>query len=199
MTNFFDNLKKSLAKFTSDVRKEKDMVFVMVEKKDLIKCLTTLKDELKFRVITDVFACDFLNRVKRFEVIYNLLNLEENQRICVKINLAEGEHAPSSCEIFQGAGWYEREIFDMYGIIFENHPDLRRILTDYGFQGHPLRKDFPLSGYHQVRYDEEQKKVVYEPVNLTQEFRNFDFESPWEGIAAELPGDEKAKFDPEKF
>ena len=129
-------------------------------------------------------------------MVYNLLSLRQNQRLRVKIATDEDTAVNSVVEIFSSANWFEREIWDMYGVFFANHPDLRRILTDYGFEGHPLRKDFPLTGYVEVRYDEEQKRVVYEPVSLVQEFRSFDFMSPWEGMLQGLPGDEKAGEEP---
>ncbi len=146
---------------------------------------------LRFTTLVDVTAVDWPDRERRFEVVYHLLSMPNNARIRVKAELLEGEIMPSVIGVFPVADWYEREVFDMYGIIFSGHPDLRRILTDYGFRGHPLRKDFPTTGYVEVRYDEEQKRVVYEPVKLTQEYRQFDFMSPWEGAEYILPGDEK--------
>ena len=138
--------------------------------------------ELSFKTLIDLFGADMLQiRSPRFEVIYNLLSYKLNNRITVKVAIDDGVEVPTVSKIFSSAGWFEREAFDMYGIIFTNHPDLRRILTDYDFEGHPLRKDFPLTGYKEVRYDENLKKVIYEDVKLTQEFRNFDFEMPWEG------------------
>jgi NADH-quinone oxidoreductase subunit C len=150
-------------------------------------------NDCAFTMLTDLCGADFPEREQRFEVIYNLLSLRKNSRIIVKVLLAEDETIPSIADLFNVSVWYEREVWDMYGIIFDGSPDLRRILTDYGFEGHPLRKDFPLSGYKEVRYDAEQQKVIYEPVTLPQEFRNFDFLSPWEGTEYVLPGDEKAK------
>ena len=163
--------------------------------KDLIALLKVLKSDrtCQYKMMMDITAVDYPARAKRFEVVYNLLSLSLNQRIRVKVNVEEGELVPTSVDLFPAANWFERETWDMYGIYFENHPDLRRILTDYGFEGHPLRKDFPLTGYEEVRYDEEQKRVVYEPVELVQDFRMFDFVSPWEGMNDILPGDEKAK------
>ncbi len=161
-----------------------DNLIIYIAPEKIIEFLTFLRDDknLSFKVLIDVFGADLLEvRAPRFEVIYNLLSLKLNNRITVKVALNENEEVPTVSGIFSTANWFEREAFDMYGIKFTNHPDLRRILTDYGFEGHPLRKDFPLTGYKEVRYDEEQKKVVYEPVKLTQEFRNFDFEMPWEG------------------
>jgi NADH-quinone oxidoreductase subunit C len=144
-----------------------------------------------FKLLVDVAGVDYPDRPERFEVVYNLLSLKHNRRIRLKVAVAEDDTVPSITGVFSNAGWYEREAWDLYGIFFTDHPDLRRILTDYGFEGHPFRKDFPLTGYVELRYDEEQKRVVYSPVQLTQEFRNFDFRSPWEGIL-HLPGDEKA-------
>jgi NADH-quinone oxidoreductase subunit C len=146
-----------------------------------------------FHVLVDVCGVDFPERHPRFDVVYNLLSLKHNLRIRVKVAVNEDTQVPTVAGIFPAAGWYEREVWDLYGIFFSDHPDLRRILTDYGFDGHPLRKDFPLTGHVEVRYDDEQRRVVYEPVKLTQEFRNFDFLSPWEGMTPELPGDEKAE------
>jgi NADH-quinone oxidoreductase subunit C len=143
----------------------------------------------------DVCGVDYPDRDERFEVVYNLLSLKLNQRVRVKVTTDEDSPVPSVTGVFRSAGWYERETWDLYGIFFSDHPDLRRLLTDYGFEGHPLRKDFPLTGYVEVRYDDEQKRVVYEPVRLTQEFRTFDFLSPWEGMTRVLPGDEKATTD----
>lgn len=163
--------------------------------KDLVTFVQFLKKdkELRFTILTDLFATDFLNREKRFEIVYSLLSLELNQRILIKIELIEGELIDSLTSVYSAACWYEREVFDMFGIEFKNSPDLRRILTDYGFKGHPLRKDFPLTGHVQVIYDEKLEKVIYEPVLLEQEFRNFDFVSPWQGPGEYiLPGDEKA-------
>ncbi len=146
-----------------------------------------------FKVLIDVCGADFPEREQRFEVVYHLLSMDNNQRIRVKIITDEDTLVPSVSDVHPGAVWFEREAFDMYGILFAGNPDLRRILTDYGFQGYPLRKDFPLTGYVELRYDDELKRVVYEPVKLTQEFRAFDFLSPWEGAQYILPGDEKAE------
>jgi NADH-quinone oxidoreductase subunit C len=168
---------------------------VILKKSDeILPFLKFLKDStnLRFTVLTDLFAADFPDRKRRFEIVYNLLSLEYNTRIIVKFHAAIDEEVPSVTEIFKAAGWYEREVFDMYGVIFSGSPDLRRILTDYGFVGHPLRKDFPLTGHLQVKYDETLQKVVYVPVSLDQDYRNFDFMSPWQGPNYVLPGDEKA-------
>lgn len=161
---------------------------------NIAELLMFLRDDKKcmFKQLLSICGVDYPEKEKRFEVIYNLLSLEHNQRIRVKVNADTQTLIPTVTNIFASASWYEREIWDMYGILFANHPDLRRILTDYVFEGHPLRKDFPLTGHLEVRYDIERKQVVYEPVTLTQEFRNFDFTSPWEGVNYVLPGDEKA-------
>lgn len=161
-----------------------DNLIVYVTPEKIVEFLTFLRDDknLSFKLLLDVFGADLLGiRSPRFEVIYNLLSLQLNNRITVKVALEDGEKLPTVVPVFSAAGWFERETFDMYGIVFEGHSDLRRILTDYEFEGHPLRKDFPLTGYKEVRYDAEQQKVIYEPVKLMQEFRNFDFEMPWEG------------------
>lgn len=160
----------------------------------IVALLTFLRDDVNcgFVNIVDVCGVDYPGREERFEVVYHLLSPRQNQRIRVKISTGEDEAVPSIVGIFPGADWFEREAYDMYGILFAGHTDLRRILTDYGFEGHPMRKDFPVTGYVEVRYDDEIKRVVYEPVQLRQEFRNFDFLSPWEGTDYVLPGDEKA-------
>ncbi len=145
----------------------------------------------RFTTLVDITAIDWPTRERRFDMVYHFLSMHLNQRIRVRAEVREDEIVPSITGVFQSADWYEREVFDMYGIMFSGHPDLRRILTDYGFRGHPLRKDFPTTGYVEVRYDDEQKRVVYEPVRLTQEYRMFDFMSPWEGAEYVLPGDEK--------
>ena len=160
----------------------------------IVKLLTFLRDDsqCRFETLVDICACDYPTEAERFEVVYHLLSMRLNQRIRVKVRTDEATPVPSATAVFPVANWYEREAFDMYGVLFADHPDLRRILTDYGFEGYPLRKDFPLTGRVEVRYDEALKRVVYEPVKLMQEFRNFDFLSPWEGMQAVIPGDEKA-------
>ena len=157
--------------------------------------LTFLRDdaECKFVCFIDICGADYPTREKRFDVVYHLLSPYKNTRIRVKLQADEETQVPSAISVFPAANWYERETFDLYGILFSGHPDLRRILTDYGFSGHPLRKDFPVTGHVEVRYDDEAKRVVYEPVKLVQEFRQFDYLSPWEGTEYVLPGDEKAK------
>ena len=161
----------------------------------IVEVLTALRDRFGFQQLLDVCGADYPDRVERFEIVYHLLSMTRNVRVRVKVATDEQAPVPSVIAVYPSAGWFEREAFDMYGVLFSGHPDMRRLLTDYGFQGYPLRKDFPMTGYVEVRYDEEQKRVVYEPVKLTQEFRNFDFLSPWEGAdypLPVLPGDEKA-------
>jgi len=168
---------------------------LVVGREDIARTLKELRDDsqCRFEVLIDICGVDYPERQRRFDVVYHLLSPRRNQRVRVKCETDEDGPVPSAVEVFPAANWYEREAYDMYGILFSGHPDLRRLLTDYGFQGHPMRKDFPLTGYVEVRYDDQQKRVVYEPVKLTQEFRSFDFESPWEGTNYVLPGDEKAK------
>ena len=160
----------------------------------LIKFLKDHKT-LSFRQLIDITAIDYPSRETRFEIIYILLSLSLNKRILVKTSIKEDENIDSITSIYKSANWYERECYDLFGIKYNHHPDLRRIMTDYNFEGHPLRKDFPLTGHTEVRYDDVEKKVLYEPVNLSQEYRNFDYSSPWEGIPNQLIGDEKAKKD----
>ena len=162
---------------------------------DIVTVLTFLRDDAEcgFVCFIDICGADYPEREKRFDVVYHLLAPYKNQRIRVKIQADEDTQVPSAIPVFPAANWFEREAFDLYGVLFANHPDLRRILTDYGFSGHPLRKDFPLTGHVEVRYDDQAKRVVYEPVKLVQEFRSFDYLSPWEGTDYVLPGDEKAK------
>src|SRR5712675_2743453 len=160
---------------------------------DIVRAATFLRDDPRcaFYCFLDVTAVDWPSRERRFDVVYHLLSPRKNCRIRVKVEVAEGASVPSIIDIFPGANWFERETYDLYGVPFTGHPDMRRLLTDYGFEGHPLRKDFPLTGFVEVRYDDEEKRVVYEPVRLNQEFRKFDFLSPWEGADYPLPGDEK--------
>jgi len=171
---------------------------ITIQKPSIKKLLKFLRDDTnsQFTQLIDFFAVDYPDRQKRFQIIYKLLSMTHNQRASIRVDLIEGEAAPSVSEIFSNSNWLEREVWDMYGVLFSDHPDLRRILTDYGFEGHPQRKDFPLTGYVELRYDETQKRVVYDKVKLDQQFRNFDFLSPWEGAEnahnqVVLPGDEK--------
>jgi NADH-quinone oxidoreductase subunit C len=167
---------------------------IAVDALKIVEVMKHLRDDpaLRFVNITDVTAVDYPGREKRFDVVYHLLSPTLNERIRIRAEADESTQVPSIIDVFPGADWFEREAYDLYGVIFTGHPDMRRLLTDYGFDGHPLRKDFPLTGFVEVRYDDEQKRVVYEKVSLTQEFRNFDFLSPWEGPGYSLPGDEKA-------
>ncbi|PSJ64462.1 NADH-quinone oxidoreductase subunit C [Kumtagia ephedrae] len=166
-----------------------------VEASDIVDVLTFLKNDVQCQFVSfiDISGVDYPARAKRFDVVYHLLSPRQNLRVRIKVEADEQTMVPSATAVYPGADWFERETYDLYGILFSGHPDLRRILTDYGFEGHPLRKDFPLTGFVEVRYDDEAKRVVYEPVELKQEFRNFDFLSPWEGTDYVLPGDEKAK------
>jgi NADH-quinone oxidoreductase subunit C len=169
---------------------------LVAERDRIVEVLTDLRDRFGFQQLLDVCGADYPDREERFEVVYHLLSMTRNVRVRVKIATDEVQPVPSVIEVYPCANWFEREAFDMYGMLFSGHPDMRRMLTDYGFEGHPLRKDFPMTGHVEVRWDEEQRRVVYEPVRLQQEFRNFDFLSPWEGAeypAPVLPGDEKVK------
>lgn len=168
---------------------ERGELALIVERPSIVRVLTYLRDSeaFQFSQLMDVCGVDYLGREPRFDVVYHLLSLVRNWRLRVKVRVGDGMPVPSVTPVFSSANWWEREVFDLYGIPFDDHPDLRRILTDYGFEGHPLRKDFPLTGYEEVRYDEEKKRVVYEPVKLPQAFRTFDFESPWEGLPREIP------------
>ena len=167
---------------------------ILAGREKIVEALKFLRDDpaWRFKILIDICGADYPDRAERFDVVYHLLSVYNNLRVRVKVCTDNDAPVPSAVGLFPAANWYEREAFDLYGILFEGHPDLRRILTDYGFRGHPLRKDFPLTGFVELRYDEEQKRVVYEPVKLPQEFRSFDFESPWEGAHYMLPGDEKA-------
>lgn len=170
-------------------------VILHAKRDEIVKVLQFLADdsECQFQMLVSVCGVDYPERAERFEIVYNLLSLTQNHRIRVKISTSEEVPVPTAMKVYSTAGWFEREIWDLYGVYFEGHTDLRRILTDYGFEGHPLRKDFPLTGYVELRYDEEQRRVVYEPVQLAQDFRSFDYLSPWEGMTnVQLPGDEKA-------
>ena len=164
-----------------------------VKRENLVEAMRVLRDELAYQQLMEIAGVDYPDRPERFEVVYCLLSLTKNHRLRVHVSTDEVKPVPSVTGLWPVAGWLEREVYDMYGVLFEGNPDLRRILTDYGFQGHPQRKDFPLTGFVELRYSEEEKRVVYQPVKLAQDFRNFDFMSPWEGAEYILPGDEKAK------
>ena len=177
----------------------KDEVILTAKPEAICNVLQFLRydAECQFKMLISICGVDYPDREKRFEVVYNLLSLSQNNRIRVKVNVDENELVPTASKIFSSAGWFERETWDMYGIYFDGHDDLRRILTDYGFEGHPLRKDFPLSGNVELRYDEKQKRVMYEPVHLDQAFRNFDYMSPWEGMTNVHINEDKKTTEPE--
>jgi len=167
---------------------------LQAEAEHIVAVMKHLRDDpsCAFQGFVDITAVDWPQRERRFDIVYHLLSPTQNARIRIKIEVGEAMPVASVIAVFPGANWFEREVYDLYGVVFTGHPDMRRILTDYGFEGHPLRKDFPLTGFVEVRFDDEQKRVVYNPVRLAQEFRNFDFLSPWEGPDYPLPGDEKA-------
>jgi NADH-quinone oxidoreductase subunit C len=194
LSELLDEIAPALADVLLDSRIERGELTLRVQTPTVARVLTYLRDEpnCQFKMLVDLCAVDFPEREQRFEVVYHLLSLKHNQRIRVKVQTDEATPVPSVTEVFGAANWYEREAWDLYGVYFSDHPDLRRLLTDYGFEGHPLRKDFPQTGYVEVRYDDEQKRVVYERVSLRQDWRSFDFLSPWEGGGL-LPGDEKAQ------
>ena len=189
-----ETLVKNFGSAILSVKIALDELSVLVETSEIQKVLVFLRDDIncQFKVLMELCGVDYPERENRFEVVYCLLSLSRNIRLKIRVSANERIPVPSVAGVFSSAGWWEREVWDLFGIFFSGHPDLRRILSDYGFEGHPLRKDFPLTGYMEVRYDDSQKRVVYEPVSLTQEFRDFDFMSPWEGIQKVLPGDEKA-------
>jgi NADH-quinone oxidoreductase subunit C len=199
LKNLGDHIRAKLADAVIDCDIAYGELNVTVQAARIIEVLTFLRDdgECLFRTLIDITAVDYPERERRFDVVYHMLSMHKNQRIRVRAETDEETAVPSSVGVFPASNWFEREAFDMYGVLFSGHPDLRRILTDYGFAGYPLRKDFPLTGYVEVRYDDDQKRVVYEPVKLVQEFRSFDFLSPWEGAGEYiLPGDEKAETKP---
>ena len=179
-----ESIRDGIGAIVKDLSIVADQLVAIVEKEDIAKLLVFLRDDVncQFKQLMDICGVDYPERPQRFEVVYNLLSLVHNNRVTVKVMLDDNSSIPSVSKVFSSADWWEREIWDLFGIFFSGHPDLRRILTDYGFDGHPLRKDFPLTGYVEVRYDDAQKRVVYEPVKLTQEYRDFDFLSPWEGM-----------------
>ena len=199
MMNLEDLEKKLNSELTTKINKSEikhNQIYLETDKDDLIDITLFLKtnSETKFRQLIDITVVDYPEKNKRFDVVYLFLSHEFNQRLVLKYSISENEVIPSLTSLFPSANWMEREVFDMYGVSFKDHPDLRRILTDYGFEGHPLRKDFPLTGHSEVRYSEEEKKVISEPVKLEQNYRNFDYESPWEGtkyIKDELNSNDK--------
>ncbi|MFA5952393.1 MAG: NADH-quinone oxidoreductase subunit C [Hyphomicrobium sp.] len=198
LTELETHIKGKLGALVTGSRTTHGELTLRVAAGKILDVLTFLRDDPKcqFEVLIDICGVDWPARPLRFDVVYHLLSPRLNQRIRVKLETDEDTPVASAIPVYVAANWYEREAYDMYGILFSGHPDLRRLLTDYGFQGYPLRKDFPLTGYVEVRYDDDAKRVVYEPVKLVQEFRSFDFESPWEGPNYVLPGDEKASGGP---
>jgi NADH-quinone oxidoreductase subunit C len=192
---FGEMIAGALAGAVTDQKVDFGELTITAKAGDIVKVATFLRDDERclFYSFIDITAVDWPGREQRFDVVYHLLSPKHNRRIRVKIAVDETTPVASIIDVFPGADWFERETYDLYGVLFTGHPDMRRLLTDYGFEGHPLRKDFPLTGFVEVRYDDEEKRVVYEPVRLNQEFRNFDFLSPWEGPDYPLPGDEKAK------
>ena len=190
-----DYVAASLADDITGIGFESGALVVGARLEAIDRVLKFLRDDIncQFKLLMDVCGVDYPEREQRFEIVYNLLSLTHNLRIRIKVACDEDTPVPTATGVFSSAAWWEREVWDLFGVMFSGHPDLRRILTDYGFEGHPLRKDFPLTGYVEMRYDDEKKRVVYEPVKLTQEYRSFDFLSPWEGVQALLPGDEKAE------
>ncbi len=190
-----DHIASSLGEAIEDRAIAYDELTIVARREDIVRVATFLRDDPQCRFVCfiDICGADYPAREERFDVVYHFLAPHHNRRIRVKVRTDEVTPVPSLNGVFAAANWYERETYDMYGVLFTGHPDLRRILTDYGFEGHPLRKDFPMTGYVEVRYDDGEGRVVYEPVKLSQEFRNFDFLSPWEGTDYVLPGDEKAK------
>ena len=186
MENLINLEKKINSELTTKINSSRikhEQIYLSIDSNDIIEVILFLKtnENTKFRQLIDITAVDFPEKDQRFRIVYLLLSHEFNTRVLIEFDISEGEKVPSLTKIFPSANWMEREVFDMYGIDFKDHPDLRRILTDYGFEGYPLRKDFPITGHNEVRYSEESKKVIYEPVKLEQNYRNFDYESPWEG------------------
>jgi NADH-quinone oxidoreductase subunit C len=192
-----DALKGALGDRMLGARDAVGELSILVRREEIADSLRILRDEFEYQQLMEIAGVDYPEREERFEVVYHLLSVTRNHRIRVRIVTDEEKPVPSVTGLWPVAGWLEREIFDMYGVLFAGNPDLRRILTDYGFRGHPQRRDFPLTGYVEMRYSEEQKRVIYEPVRLAQDFRSFDFLSPWEGAAYILPGDEKSAVVPE--
>ena len=194
LTELGDHIASNMEQAVKSVQVAYGELTIHAQADQIVALMKFLRDDgmCRFSVLIDICGVDYPERAERFDIVYHLLSMHQNHRIRVKLQADEETAIPSCAEVFPAADWFEREAYDMYGIFFSNHPDLRRLLTDYGFDGYPLRKDFPLTGFVEVRYDEEQKRVAYEPVSLKQEFRRFDFMSPWEGAEYILPGDEKA-------
>jgi len=196
LASLSESIQAALGGAVTGVSMARGELTIDVSRADIVAVMSHLRDGAEFKILVDLCGNDWPQRARRFDVVYHLLSLTRNARIRVKAQVGEGESIPSIISVYPAAGWFERETFDMYGVPFADHPDMRRILTDYGFSGYPLRKDFPLTGYVELRYDDELKRVVYQPVQLVQEFRDFDFMSPWEGAPHILPGDEKAAMAP---
>ncbi len=190
-----DALTKALGSKLVQAGEQHGEVVLTVQRGEIENALRSLRDDHEYQQLMEMAGVDYPDRAERFEVVYMLLSVTKNHRLLVKVNAAENTPVPTVTTLWPNAGWLEREVFDMYGVIFEGNQDLRRILTDYGFEGHPFRKDFPLTGYVELRYSQEQQRVIYEPVKLNQDLRQFDFMSPWEGADYVLPGDEKAEGD----
>jgi NADH-quinone oxidoreductase subunit C len=187
-----DALSAALGDMLLSAKEEHGEIVLTVKRESIEDALRLLRDEHEYQQLMEMAGVDYPDRAERFEVVYMLLSLTKNHRVMLKVSTDEATPVPTVTTLWPNAGWLEREVFDMYGVLFAGNTDLRRILTDYGFEGHPFRKDFPLTGYQELRYSEEEKRVVYEPVKLAQDFRSFDFMSPWEGAEYILPGDEKA-------
>ncbi|WP_379546632.1 NADH-quinone oxidoreductase subunit C [Qipengyuania sp. DSG2-2] len=191
-----DTLTAALGAHVTAAREEHGEIILTVKRESVAEVLKTLRDDHAYQQLMEIAGVDFPGRDERFEVVYMLLSVTKNHRIMIKTTTDEATPVPSVTHIWPNAGWLEREVFDLFGVLFDGNTDLRRILTDYGFEGHPFRKDFPLTGYTELRYSEDEKRVVYEPVQLAQDLRSFDFMSPWEGADYVLPGDEKADTPP---
>ena len=191
-----ETLTAALGPMLLAAKEEHGEVVLTIVRAEIENALRVLRDQHQYQQLMEMAGADYPGRVERFEVVYMLLSVTKNHRLLVKVGAAEDTPVPTVTSLWPNAGWLEREVFDMYGVVFDGNPDLRRILTDYGFEGHPFRKDFPLTGYQELRYSEEEKRVVYEPVKLAQDLRSFDFMSPWEGADYVLPGDEKAAQSP---
>ena len=188
-----DEVKAAIGDAFLSAKDEVDEVSIDVQRESVAEVLRTLRDDFEYQQLMEIAGVDYPARPERFDVVYHLLSVTKNHRLRIRVTTDEEKPVPTVTTVYPVAGWLEREVFDLYGVLFDGNPDLRRILTDYGFRGFPFRKDFPLTGYVEMRYSEEQKRVVYEPVTLSQDFRNFDFLSPWEGAEYILPGDEKAQ------
>ena len=187
-----DTLETALSVWLDGAREQHGEIILTAKRADVVTVLQSLRDDHQYQQLMEIAGADYPDRAERFEVVYMLLSLTKNHRVLVKCSTDEATPVPTATTLWPNAGWLEREVFDMYGVVFDGNTDLRRILTDYGFEGHPFRKDFPMTGYTELRYSEDEKRVVYEPVELPQDMRTFDFLSPWEGSDYVLPGDEKA-------